>query len=338
MNGLGIEVENGSPDRPVADRPESIAAAGRMLAEAFRHRAKLIAFGEGRAATDARHVAVEFLHPVIMGKRALPAITISDALAPLSHALMLVACPGDVLLGFACGGRVDRARKVFDYARELGLRSIVVTDEGGASAFAGDGVDHALVAHSSSRSVAESWVTIYHLLWEVTHVFLEDNGTRAKSGFQALYPSLYGGGGDPHALVRAVESSSREKLLEIAGLRERTLSALEPQIQRCARGIAAACARGGRIFTFGNGGSSCDADAIAQLFLSPSRGPSRPAFCLTNDVATVTALSNDVGFEVVFARQLAALAAPGDVAMASRRAARHPTSFEPSARRQIRGS
>jgi D-sedoheptulose 7-phosphate isomerase len=80
--------------------------------------------------------------------------------------------------------------------------------------------------------------------------------------------------------------------------------------------MAASFRAGGRLFTFGNGGSSTDAQAVAQLFLDPGPG-SRPlpAIALTTDVAVVTALSNDVGFEVVFARQLAAFARAGDIAM-----------------------
>jgi len=73
---------------------------------------------------------------------------------------------------------------------------------------------------------------------------------------------------------------------------------------------------GGRLFTFGNGGSSSDAQAVAQLFLNPATdGRALPAVSLTNDVAVLTALSNDVGFEVVFARQLAAQGSAVDIAV-----------------------
>jgi D-sedoheptulose 7-phosphate isomerase len=81
--------------------------------------------------------------------------------------------------------------------------------------------------------------------------------------------------------------------------------------------MADAFRSGGRLFTFGNGGSSTDAQDVAALFLNPG-GSARPlpALALTTDVAVVTALSNDVGFEVVFARQLAAFGRPGDIALA----------------------
>jgi len=80
--------------------------------------------------------------------------------------------------------------------------------------------------------------------------------------------------------------------------------------------VAARFAAGGRLYTFGNGGSSTDAAALAALFVDPGPGHRPlPAAALTDDVATLTALANDVGFEVVFSRQLAAAARPGDVAV-----------------------
>jgi D-sedoheptulose 7-phosphate isomerase len=80
--------------------------------------------------------------------------------------------------------------------------------------------------------------------------------------------------------------------------------------------MAAAFRAGGTLFAFGNGGSSTDAQDVARLFLDP--GPDArplPALALTADVAVVTALSNDIGFDVVFARQIGAFGRPGDVAI-----------------------
>ena len=75
-------------------------------------------------------------------------------------------------------------------------------------------------------------------------------------------------------------------------------------------------AAGGRLFSFGNGGSSTDAESVAGQFLNPSGGGRPlPAMSLTRDVATLTALANDVSFEVVFARPLAASGRAGDIAV-----------------------
>src|SRR5262249_22517567 len=84
----------------------------------------------------------------------------------------------------------------------------------------------------------------------------------------------------------------------------------------CARALAAAFRAGGTLFTFGNGGSSTDAQDLAQLFLHPPQAARPlPAISLTHDVAVLTALSNDVGFDVVLARQLAAFGRAGDIAV-----------------------
>ncbi|MFD1051648.1 SIS domain-containing protein, partial [Kibdelosporangium lantanae] len=74
-------------------------------------------------------------------------------------------------------------------------------------------------------------------------------------------------------------------------------------------------AQGGRLLAFGNGGSSTDAQDLASLFLSPSSPRPLPAFGLTNDIAVITALCNDIGFEVVFARQIAAFGRSHDIAV-----------------------
>jgi D-sedoheptulose 7-phosphate isomerase len=138
----------------------------------------------------------------------------------------------------------------------------------------------------------------------------------AGDGVRGLYPFLYPGhGGQGGDAVAEAGASTREKVAEIARLRRRVAVLHAGRIVACARDMAARFAASGRLFTFGNGGSSTDAQQVATTFLNPWSGHPLPALCLTCDVAVVTALSNDVGFEVVFARQLAALARPGDIAI-----------------------
>ena len=79
--------------------------------------------------------------------------------------------------------------------------------------------------------------------------------------------------------------------------------------------MAGAFAAGGRLFTFGNGGSSTDAASLAALFARPPWGRALPARGLVEDTAIVTALGNDVGFDLVFSRQLIAHGAAGDIAV-----------------------
>jgi len=132
----------------------------------------------------------------------------------------------------------------------------------------------------------------------------------------ALYPFLYADDSDVDAVVEQVKRSTVDKTREIVELRRTVLAADGQRIADCAGAMAERFAGGGRLLAFGNGGSSTDAQDLVSLFLSPA-GQFRPlpAFCLTNDIAVVTALSNDVGFDVVFARQLAAFGRAGDVAV-----------------------
>lgn len=122
---------------------------------------------------------------------------------------------------------------------------------------------------------------------------------------EELYPFLRR---DPLDLTASTAAKARESL----ELRRRVLDEMDKPLRACAEAVAASLRGGGRLFTFGNGGSSTDAQSVAALFT----GRGLPAVSLAGDSALVTALGNDVGFEVVFARQLAALGGAGDVACA----------------------
>jgi D-sedoheptulose 7-phosphate isomerase len=140
------------------------------------------------------------------------------------------------------------------------------------------------------------------------------------TGLESLYPFLYPDAGETGSGARVlaeVTASTREKIAEIDALRRRVAREHAAGIARCAREMAASFAAGGRLLAFGNGGSSTDAQAVAACFtVPPGPGPALPAVALTADVAVLTALSNDVSFEVVFARPLAAVGRPGDIAFA----------------------
>jgi D-sedoheptulose 7-phosphate isomerase len=132
--------------------------------------------------------------------------------------------------------------------------------------------------------------------------------TRVPGGVGALYPFLDQGAADLGAVL--------EKAREVVALRQAVLERDGARLATCAAALAASFRAGGRLYAFGNGGSSTDAHAVAGLFLTPGgHWPGLPAVALTSDVALLTALANDVGFEVVFARQLAAVAARGDIAV-----------------------
>jgi D-sedoheptulose 7-phosphate isomerase len=132
-------------------------------------------------------------------------------------------------------------------------------------------------------------------------------------GIQSLYPFLYSGESDLDSVLQQVARSTIEKATEIVSLRRLVAEEQGARLSTCAAAMAERFAAGGRLFAFGNGGSSTDAADVAQLFLHPSSGRPLPAFNLTSGVAVLTALSNDVGFDVVFARQVAAMARTGDI-------------------------
>lgn len=132
---------------------------------------------------------------------------------------------------------------------------------------------------------------------------------------ESLYPFLHAGTADLGGVLADVARSTVDKVGEIGRLRAQVVAAEAARIAECATEMARRFDRGGRLISFGNGGSSTDAEALAVLLCTPGAdGPALPATALTCDVATLTALANDVGFELVFARPIAASGRECDIA------------------------
>ncbi|MDP8927847.1 MAG: SIS domain-containing protein [Actinomycetota bacterium] len=134
-----------------------------------------------------------------------------------------------------------------------------------------------------------------------------------QTGF--LYPFLEAEERDSAALLADLARSANAKAEESLRLRAASLEGCNAQLDEVAAIIAERFAAGGRMFTFGNGGSATDAAGLAMLFTRPPWGTSLPARSLVSDESILTALANDVGFDVVFARQLIAHAREGDMAV-----------------------
>jgi D-sedoheptulose 7-phosphate isomerase len=134
-------------------------------------------------------------------------------------------------------------------------------------------------------------------------------------GTDFLYPFIEGEETDAASLLADLGRSAREKWGESTALRTRTLEQSEAMIQEVAAAMAERFNRGGRLFAFGNGGSATDADGVAQLYTQPPYGTPLAARSLVEDHAVLTALANDIGFDVVFSRQLIAHGGPDDIAM-----------------------
>jgi D-sedoheptulose 7-phosphate isomerase len=131
-----------------------------------------------------------------------------------------------------------------------------------------------------------------------------------------LYPFIEAEESNPEALLDDLAASARAKAHESAELQQSTLRECAGQIAACADAMAQRFAAGGRMYTFGNGGSSTDCATFAALFAQPVSGRPLPALNLAADQAVVTALGNDVGFDLVFSRQIIAHAKSVDIAVA----------------------
>ena len=182
-----------APMRDFADQAAAVAAACHDMAVRFHQGGKLVVFGTGGSSTDAQHVAVEFVHPVIVGKRALPAISLTSDVATVTgiaaregmagifaHQLRYLAEPADIALGISADGNCASVLAGLVTARDLGMLTIALVGGNGGTIGASPAVDHVLVARSDDpRIVKEVHVTAYHVLWELVHVFFEQPGILA---------------------------------------------------------------------------------------------------------------------------------------------------------------
>ncbi|MGH3440090.1 MAG: D-sedoheptulose-7-phosphate isomerase [Sciscionella sp.] len=133
---------------------------------------------------------------------------------------------------------------------------------------------------------------------------------------ESLYPFLYAESVDVDAVLAQVRQSTADKAAEIVALRREVHQRDGARLVECASAMAERFRAGGRLFACGNGGSSTDAQDVATQFMNPPAGTApMPAFALTGDIAVVTALSNDIGFDVVFSRQIGAFGKAHDIAM-----------------------
>lgn len=178
------------PATALAADAERVARACHDMAVRFHRGGKLVVFGAGGPTTDAQHVAVEFVHPVIVGKRALPAMSLGNDVGSVTgiaeregldqifaYQLRVLGRPDDIALGIASDGRSGPVLRGLETGRDLGLLTVALTGADGDDIAGSPAVDHAFVVSSTDpRVVKEVHVTAYHILWELVHVFLEQPG------------------------------------------------------------------------------------------------------------------------------------------------------------------
>lgn len=312
---------------------EAIARLCHSMAGRFARGGRLIAFGAGAAATDAQHLSVEFVHPVIVGKRALPALALVNDVSTLGSALTdptaffarrleVVGRPADIAVGIVHGRDdpgVEAAAAAIKQASALGMLTVWL----GTADLDASGEHHFQVRCDDPFIVQEVQETLYHVVWELVHVFFEHKGLLAgrddprshdsgRSSF--LYPFLAEAEGDLGAVLSQLEASIVDKASEVCEMRRLSL---EPEaLAETARLISERVRAGGKIIAFGNGGSATDAqDFVSDLMHPPGGLDPVPAISLTDDNAVVTAVGNDIGFDNVFARQVIAHGQDADVAV-----------------------
>jgi len=284
-----------------------LAETCRAMSERFLAGGRLLAFGRGPYSTDAQHVSVEFVHPVIVGKRALAALDLSALFGPWLAAILR---PEDIVMGFGPPEGDPDVAAALGRARAAGAMTLALPGAEG---------DYCCEPPAADPFIHQETIEIlYHTLWETVHVFLERREKGLDSGEAGfLYPFLGQQKQDAADLVPEVAGSIRMKAADDSELRRRMASESAGAIAEASAAMAGRVARGGKLILFGNGGSATDAnDWALDCVLPPPGWRPVPAVSLAMEPANITAVANDVGSDLIFLRQLIAQARPEDVAIA----------------------
>lgn len=175
------------------ENKEAILAASLDIARAFHRGHKMLVCGNGGSATDAQHIAVEFMHPITVGRRALPVICLSNDMAMItavandvgiiqifSRQVIAHGRAGDVLLGISTSGNSDNLIDAFETARRMQMMTVGFAggDGGRMAEMHADGLlDHCLTVPTASiHRVQETHVALYHILWDMVHELLPHHG------------------------------------------------------------------------------------------------------------------------------------------------------------------
>lgn len=283
-----------------------LAAACRKMSERFLKGGRLLAFGRGPYATDAQHVSVEFVHPVIVGKRALPALDLSLSFRAWMEAILQ---PEDMVMGFGPPEGDPEISEALAFARARGAMTF---------ALPGTNASFTLGAASHDAFIHQELIEIlYHTLWETVHVFFEHRELGHDVGeSEFLYPFLGQQKQETGDIIAQVAASIQMKVRDDGLLREQVAREQSEQISNATHAIHERLQRGGKLIMFGNGGSATDANDWALDCVQPPKGVQPvAAVSLAMEPANITAVANDVGTEVIFLRQLIAQARPNDVAI-----------------------
>ncbi|HEX4425849.1 MAG TPA: SIS domain-containing protein [Terriglobales bacterium] len=309
-HGLASQIEerlsarNELFERFFSSEAPRLAESSRQMSERFLRGGRLLAFGRGPYATDAQHVSVEFVHPVIVGKRALPALDLSMLFRPWLQAIIH---PDDIVMGF---GPPEGDPEVWAALQEAHRCD--------AMTFALPGVEGSYTVEAVTQDPflhQEMTEILYHTLWETVHVFFEHRQLGHEVGeSEFLYPFLGTKKQSSAGLMEEVAASILMKVRDDSKLRQQVASEESWQIASATVAIHERLQRGGKLIIFGNGGSATDANDFAiDCVLPPPGYQTVPAISLALEPANITAVANDIGTDAIFLRQLIAQARPEDV-------------------------
>ncbi|MDH4163003.1 MAG: D-sedoheptulose 7-phosphate isomerase [Nitrospirota bacterium] len=161
------------------ENAERIAAVVRLLAQTFRNGRKVILFGNGGSATDASHIAAEFVNRFLMDRPPLPAIALNTDPAVLtsisndfgydqifSKQLAALGQEGDVVIGISTSGNSPNVLKALDVAKKGGMKTVVLT--GGTGGKMASLADHTFIVPSRhTPHIQETHITLGHILCQL---------------------------------------------------------------------------------------------------------------------------------------------------------------------------
>ena len=174
-----------------ADNKDAILSASLRMAKAFHRGGKLLVCGNGGSATDAQHIAVEFMHPITVGRKALPAICLTNDMAMMTavandvgfedvftRQIIALGNEGDVLLAISTSGNSKNLMHAFATARRMRMTTIGFAGSNGgemAELAAGGLLDFCLTVPTASiHRIQETHVALYHIMWDMVHTFLQN--------------------------------------------------------------------------------------------------------------------------------------------------------------------
>jgi D-sedoheptulose 7-phosphate isomerase len=169
-------------ERFFAEEADRIGECCRTMARAFDAGRRLFVMGNGGSSCDAAHVSVEFMHPIIEKRPALPAIALTTDTAMLTavgndqdfslafiQQLRMLGQPGDMALGISTSGKSANVNRALQAAREMGMITVGFSGRDGGRM--PEICDHCFTVPSFSiHRIQETHETLLHIMWDLIHV------------------------------------------------------------------------------------------------------------------------------------------------------------------------